>query len=351
MPRPSANRPPEAGADRLTRSPGLLVAGVTAAMLALAALFGLSSIHAITGIDQYGISEELIRAGAALEIAAAQAAEPLDADAVRRLGARFDFRNAHLGTAADVATGQVSVAMPGPPEALGPPLRFIWSPVRLGTEIFAGTALFRYCIAAVVFLLVGFIFYRFDRLARELDRERQAARRLAGEDSLTGLANRLQFEPRLTAALAEFARTRRPLALFYLDLNHFKQVNDTLGHAAGDAVLRAVAGRLRQVSTPDDTVARLGGDEFAIIHPYGGNLAELAEFATGLHAVLSLPYDIDGQGRGIGASIGIATAPEHGISADALLRHADAALYRAKAQTDAAFVFADTAEPPMSRVA
>jgi diguanylate cyclase (GGDEF)-like protein len=151
---------------------------------------------------------------------------------------------------------------------------------------------------------------------------------MAHHDALTGLANRILLRERIQAALS--ACPDRQLAVFCLDLDRFKAVNDTLGHPVGDAVLRMAANRVNACIREMDTVARLGGDEFAIV-------AALAPLDAGALAVriveeISRPYDLDGHRIEIGISIGIALAPGDGNDPDELLKNADLALYRAKAQ-------------------
>jgi diguanylate cyclase (GGDEF)-like protein len=154
---------------------------------------------------------------------------------------------------------------------------------------------------------------------------------VAHHDSLTGLPNRLMFQQRLEDAMS-FARRGRGLALLCLDLDQFKEVNDTLGHPIGDALLRAVAGRLDHETRQTDTVARLGGDEFAIIQNAVEQPAETVAFASRIIELLQRPFELDGHNVIIGASIGVAFAPQDALEADRLLRCADLALYRAKAE-------------------
>lgn len=152
---------------------------------------------------------------------------------------------------------------------------------------------------------------------------------IAHHDSLTGLPNRLKFQQRLAEAMS-FARRGRGLALLCLDLDQFKEVNDSLGHPIGDALLRSVASRLDHETRQTDTVARLGGDEFAIIQNAVEKPAEAAAFASRLIELLQRPFELDGHNVIIGASIGVAFAPQDALEADNLLRCADLALYRAK---------------------
>ncbi|MDO9709914.1 bifunctional diguanylate cyclase/phosphodiesterase [Paracraurococcus lichenis] len=154
---------------------------------------------------------------------------------------------------------------------------------------------------------------------------------LAHHDTLTGLPNRALFRQRLDEALA---RTRRSggFAVLCLDLDRFKEVNDTLGHPAGDALLRTVAERLGAEMRETDTLARLGGDEFAIVQSGVDRSGDTVTLARRLVEVLSMPFDLDGHRAMIGTSIGIAIAPQDGADGDALLKAADMALYQAKVE-------------------
>ncbi|HZS87317.1 MAG TPA: EAL domain-containing protein [Chloroflexota bacterium] len=169
-------------------------------------------------------------------------------------------------------------------------------------------------------------------------------RHQALHDALTGLPNRTLLHDRLQQALASAARERHPLALLLLDLNHFKEVNDTFGHAAGDRLLQQVAARLQGVLRAADTVARLGGDEFAVLLP--GTEAAGATLATEkLLEVLDAPVVIEGQAFPVAASVGLALSPEHGTDAPTLLRHADVAMYAAKAARCSYAVYASAQDP------
>ena len=153
--------------------------------------------------------------------------------------------------------------------------------------------------------------------------------RLAYEDGLTGLPNRARLLERAEAALRQARAEKSPLAVMLLDLNRFKQVNDTLGHAAGDEVLKLVAARIRSAVRPADTIARFGGDEFAIALP-GADLEIARSVARAINRALGSSIEVGGESIDTGASIGIAAFPEHGSDIDTLLRCADIAMYAAK---------------------
>ena len=162
---------------------------------------------------------------------------------------------------------------------------------------------------------------------------------LAHHDDLTRLVNRVVFRERLQDAMMTARASGRGTALLYLDLDGFKQVNDTRGHDAGDRVLAEAALRMQAAVRANDTVARLGGDEFAIILPSLDDLGAAETLAKRLVAELGKPFNIDNKPILIGVSIGIAIHPEDGLTADELLCNADAALYDAKHAGRGTFCF------------
>jgi diguanylate cyclase (GGDEF)-like protein len=186
----------------------------------------------------------------------------------------------------------------------------------------------------------AFSFRRSLDLRQEMQRREASdaeARYLAYHDPLTGLANRGHFNDRLKDAL-EKAEGNNVVALV-IDLDRFKEVNDTLGHAAGDTLLRIVAERLQGSSRSIDLVGRLGGDEFAIVQTENCSTETAVSLAERLISVLAQPYDLDGHEMRCTVSIGIAVGPQDGRSADGLLRSADAALYQAKRDGRCIFCF------------
>ncbi|MBV9430754.1 MAG: EAL domain-containing protein [Hyphomicrobiales bacterium] len=165
--------------------------------------------------------------------------------------------------------------------------------------------------------------------------ERRAAeaaiRHLARYDPLTKLPNRTHFREEIMRVLVQTHERRERCAILFIDLDQFKQVNDTLGHSQGDELLCAVADRLRTVVRDSDLVARLGGDEFVIVQSPMRRSDQATSLAKRIVSLLNDTFDVDGHQVIIGASVGIAIAPRDGIDADTLLKNADMALYRAKA--------------------
>jgi diguanylate cyclase (GGDEF)-like protein len=169
-------------------------------------------------------------------------------------------------------------------------------------------------------------------IAIERQRSEQRIRHMAHHDELTGLPNRALLNDRLAQALGQAARTGRPLALLFLDLDGFKYINDSLGHEVGDRLLRTVAARLQAIVRQGDTVARLGGDEFVVMLVDLEHDGDAAVVAHEIVRALSRPLRADDRTLHVTASLGVATFPADGDSAELLLKHADAAMYRAKAQ-------------------
>ncbi|MBK1793550.1 EAL domain-containing protein [Devosia sp. WQ 349] len=174
--------------------------------------------------------------------------------------------------------------------------------------------------------------------------ERQRAQdrvvQMARHDALTGMANRLYFWERTAQALRQNKDAGRGLAVLYLDLDRFKEVNDTLGHQVGDELLRDVAARIMSTVDPRDIVARLGGDEFAILHVSKGDAEESCRrLAARLLTVIGEPYLIFGHEVSVSTSIGIALAFDTDLHPDTLMKNADLALYNVKAEGRAAYRF------------
>jgi len=158
----------------------------------------------------------------------------------------------------------------------------------------------------------------------------EALRHLALHDSLTGLPNRALLQDRVATALAAARRTGQPVALLVLDLDQFKEINDTLGHPMGDRMLEQVGARLATVLRDCDTVARLGGDEFAVLLTVNADRANAERVAIRIRDALAEPFDLVGIAVQTAASVGIVLSPEHGTDAETLTQRADIAMYNAK---------------------
>ena len=166
---------------------------------------------------------------------------------------------------------------------------------------------------------------------------------LAQHDVLTDLPNRVLLRERLQQVLAGVRDGDRRLAVFVLDLDRFKEVNDSLGHPVGDKLLKAVADRLRSCIRAGDTLARLGGDEFCILQQVSDPASEAAALAMRIEQVMSTSFDLGDHHMTVGASIGIAVAPADGTAPDELLKNADLALYGAKSERRASYRFFEPA--------
>jgi diguanylate cyclase (GGDEF)-like protein len=163
---------------------------------------------------------------------------------------------------------------------------------------------------------------------------------MAHHDTLTGMPNRLLFWEKIGQAVRGLDTRKQNFAVLYLDLDRFKEVNDTLGHPIGDALLRQVAGRLRSTASERDIVARLGGDEFALLHYCRDSTTDSScELAQQIIAAIERPYRIEDNDIVISTSIGIAVAPTHGSDTDHLMKNADLALYSAKGEGPGTFRF------------
>jgi diguanylate cyclase (GGDEF)-like protein len=195
-----------------------------------------------------------------------------------------------------------------------------------------------------------FLTLRLQQTSDELRLNHEQVEFLAHHDTLTGLANRAQLRKQIERSCVELGQRGIPFCFLILDLDRFKEVNDSFGHPAGDALLKAVAQRLTRQLHEDDVLARLGGDEFAIIlsstRTVGRSVRpdhyrrSVAELASRILKVLAEPFDLDGDTVSIGCSIGIAVAPADGIEAEDLMKKADLALYKAKsAGRDCFFLF------------
>jgi diguanylate cyclase (GGDEF)-like protein len=326
------------------RSPRRLVAAGMIGVLLLATFFMTGTFTAIGYIDSMAVDAELQRADRALAAALGDGLV-LDASSIDRLGHEYALEGTRMAAPGTLAEGEVSVPLPGNPSFV-----LAWTPRRFATEAFNIVAPMRLGLGALVIGIVGFVMLRLHDLARDLEARRKLAQEMASRDPLTGLRNRLTFDHELREGFNADGPRGHGLALFYLDLDGFKTVNDSLGHLAGDELLRIVGDRLIAAVDPADTVARLGGDEFAIIRRGSINRGDLAGLALQIEKALTGPFEVEDLPVNVGVSIGIARAPRDARTADELVRAADAALYRAKAEGGSLFVFAENNDEAFRQV-
>ncbi len=208
--------------------------------------------------------------------------------------------------------------------------RFAWEPKQPGAEIVHSVIPFIAVALAGFALLAAFVLRYMRRTAVAIAAGESRLRHLAMHDPLCGLPNRIFFGERLEAVIDEVRAGSSPSAVFYIDLDHFKDVNDTLGHPTGDELIRNVTLRLSRVLRGDDLVARLGGDEFAVLTAASDNPDDMMAVAQRIISAICAPYSINAQNIVIGASIGIALIDQNCGGAADVMRYADMALYRAK---------------------
>jgi diguanylate cyclase (GGDEF)-like protein len=208
--------------------------------------------------------------------------------------------------------------------------RFAWKPTRPGAAIVQSVVPFIAVALAGFALLVGLVIRHMRRTSQEIDAGERQLRHLALHDPVCGLPNRIYFSDRLERVIGDVRAGGPTAAVFYIDLDHFKDVNDTLGHHIGDELILNVTQRLSRIMRGDDLVARLGGDEFAIITACESDSYSLQAIAGRIINAVCAPYAISGHNIIIGASIGIAVIDRRVGDAADILRYADMALYRAK---------------------
>ena len=218
---------------------------------------------------------------------------------------------------------------------------FEWAPYRPGSELLNRTAPALVVAFLVVSLILAVLFNRLWRSSTAMETNRLDAERLAAEDVLTGLPNRLSFEVKFEQLLSEPRQRHRPIALLMMDLDRFKQVNDTLGHHAGDELIKSVAQRLRKLLAPGEVLARLGGDEFAIL--CRRSESDVAALSAAIIETISNPFRLQSSEAFVGVSIGVVIAAPSDTDRSELARKADIALYEAKsAGRNRAVVYLET---------
>ncbi len=202
---------------------------------------------------------------------------------------------------------------------------------RTSIELFSAIWPIALTSAVAIVLVMSFLYRSIVELIQELEEREAAAQHLALHDQLTSLANRALLEDRLSQALNRYRRSGEQVALLMLDLDRFKQVNDTLGHNAGDKLVQEVGERLRSLVRDTDTVARIGGDEFAIVQISPKGEADVRRLCERIINIIRKPFLIGEREARVGVSIGAVFASHDVADASELLRKADITMYRAKA--------------------
>jgi diguanylate cyclase (GGDEF)-like protein len=252
----------------------------------------------------------------------------LDKRVLAGIGSRLQLRNLRILTGDAIPAEDYAFDVAG---ADGRAIvRFAWTPQKPGADIVASLLPFITIAFFGFLLLAAFVLQHMRRTEQTIVSTEKRLRHLAMHDPLCGLPNRIYFSERLEGMIQRVWKGGAPAAVFYIDLDHFKDVNDILGHPVGDELIGAVAMRLSRVMRESEVVARLGGDEFAVIMTMPPETAALYEVAERIISTLCAPYALAEQSIVIGASVGIAIIDSSALGAADIMRHADLALYRAK---------------------
>jgi diguanylate cyclase (GGDEF)-like protein len=274
-----------------------------------------------------GSSEQLADAAARAAAPIVIAVKFIDEEALADIAARVQIEDLHVSEQPPNASEHLYELKDKAGQSV---LRLAWLPKRPGAEIVTSVIPFIAVAFAGFALLAGLIHGYMRRTAASLEQSEQRLRYLALHDPLCGLPNRNFFGERLEQVIKSVQGGAAAAAVFYIDLDHFKDVNDTLGHPVGDELIRNVTKRLSSLLRPEDLVGRLGGDEFAVISLGATDMAHVQRLAERIISAICTPYTIGGHNILIGASIGIAIVDQTSRTAADVMRYADMALYRAK---------------------
>ena len=259
----------------------------------------------------------------------------LDGRYMAELAGQYQLDEARFATA--IGRGRSGVPLRS---ANGELLGYLtWKPFQPGSVMLQRISPVMGCALLLMLVIVGLLLLRVRRGTLQLEASEGQAKHVAVHDPLTGLANRARFEQVLAHELAQVRGGRGSLALLYLDLDGFKEVNDTFGHPAGDELIRGVAARLVDNVRATDLVARMGGDEFIVLQCDIGSPAAAEILCMRLIEAICVPFEIGGSQMRVGVSIGIAMGPIDADEPTELARKADIALYEAKAAGRGRFMF------------
>ena len=310
--------------------------------LAIAAILLIgTAVQVMRSLDDADLAAERQRAANAIDAMAAMTGPLTDADVIA-LGHIAGLSNPHLSNSlsTDPAVQQIPLlAGEGPSGSY-----LTWTRSDLALQIFRQFAPIRLPIIGGMLLLVLGVLIKMRRVVADIEHQRQLAHRQSRSDVVTGLANRLAFQ----TALDTLAGSATPFAIIIFDLDRFKDINDAFGHAAGDAVLRAVGERLSRLLNVGDLLARLGGDEFVMLCTSRPTRPELTVLAQHCIAAIEQPIQLEGRLVRVGVSLGIVPAAALDLPSATLMGAADAALYRAKSAKGSTFRFAGDEAPAIA---
>lgn len=311
---------------------GRLVLLCAVGLVIAAVLLVGTAFQVARSLDETDLVAERLRAANAIDAMVATGGQLTDADAVL-LGRIGGLEQAHLAYAlADDPTLQQIPLLAGQ----GPSGSYLtWTRATIAEQVFLRFAPIRLPIIAGMLLLVLGVLIQLRRIVGDIERQRHLAHRQSRSDPMTGLANRLAFD----TMLADLTAAGTTFALLVLDLDRFKEINDAMGHPAGDEVLRTVGARLSRLLGPADLLARVGGDEFTLLRLASVDRAALRALARDCIAAVERPIIVGGRTIRVGASLGIVRAQAQHTPLT-LVAMADAALYQAKSRPDSAFHFA-----------
>lgn len=303
-------------------------------MLVFAAVFMLgTALQVRATLESNLLAEERQRAANALDLLLADGAMPTP-EAIAQIGRVAGLAAPHLSPGLPTDGRQQAIPLLG--QADGAPAYLVWTASGFADDIFSRFVPIRVPFMMGMLALILAMVLRVRGLVRDVEQQRHLAHRQSRTDLLTGLANRLALE----TAMEELSATATPFGIIIFDLDRFKAVNDALGHAAGDQVLRTVGQRLSELLGPGDLLARLGGDEFVLLSVSRPDAPALAGLASACIGLIEQAMPVMGRAVQVGASLGIVAEVAGGLLPSTVLAAADAALYRAKAKLGSSFEFA-----------
>jgi len=314
---------PHTGSEK-ELSPAALVRPL---LLAILAIFAMNLGFVFVGIGNIDRTVRILEEQQATILVQKLSSKPLAeiVDALRQSG----FSDAHILSRDYALPGETTILITSPEGLRRGTVAFTAHMPGLDT-VLNGMPV-RFPIIIVCVLTVLFLLARLKKQTGRIEARRLRAQMLAHTDALSGLPNRRPFRQKLPQILARAQRNNVAAALYFIDLDSFKQVNDTYGHGVGDELIRQVASRLQTYVSKNDFIARLSGDEFAIIRANGGTPNEALAFGQSLVDAIATPFDLEGCTLRTGASVGISLSDMgHAPNAHDICRSADDALYAAK---------------------